>query len=426
MEKSPLDVIIIGAGYAGLSASYYLKQHGLEHVIFERGKPGESWRSKRWNSFKLNTPDRLNLLPADVYKGNNPEQFSSAEEFVSGIENYVSSFKLPVIENTAVVSVEKKDDLFHVTVSSNNVLRQYQSRQVIAASGSANEAKIPSIASSIPGNVKQLHTAEYRSASDLPDGAVLVAGGAQSGIQVAEDLADSGRKVYFATSMVGRVPRNYRGRDIHDWLIDLKFFDATKEQIKDPAMINMKPPHLTGAGDKARTISLQSLAGKGVIILGRIDNADDKTFTFQPSAPAHIKFADGLSLKVKAMIDEYIAKTGIAAPAPDVDMDDAPDIHASCASDLTSIAIKEHNIRSVIWATGFTGDFSYIKLPIKDNGGNLEHENGIAAVGGLYFIGLPWMRHRKSVILFGIREDAEFICRKVLERSATHYATQTT
>jgi putative flavoprotein involved in K+ transport len=410
-----LDVVIVGAGHAGLSASYYLKKHGLEHIVFERGKVGESWRSQRWDSFKLNTPNKLNTLPGDLYKGNEPEGFCSAKEFISSFENYVASFQLPVVENASVISIEKKDEAFIITVSQNNVIRQYQCLQVIIASGTANEKRIPSFAPGISKDVKQLHTCEYRNPSQLPNGAILVTGGAQSGIQIAEDLTGAGKKVYFSTSMVARVPRRYRGKDIHDWLIEMKFFDSRKEDIADPAMLKLKPPHLTGVGERARTISLQSLAKKGITILGKMENANEKNVFFQPYAAIHVKFADGFSAKVKGMIDEFIIKNQLKAPPPEIDSEDRPDINADCASTITSLNPEEHNIRSIVWTTGFSGNFSYIKLPVFDNDGNPKHQDGITDVKGLYFIGLPWLRSRKSTILFGLKGDAEFIAGKVLE-----------
>jgi len=417
MKNSSLlvDAIIVGAGHAGLSASYYLKQHGLDHIVFERGNAGESWRSQRWDSFKLNTPNNLNTLPGANFQDFDPEKFCSANDLTAYYKNYITSFGLPVEENANVTSIEKNDELFTVTVSQNNVIRQYQSKQVIIASGIANEKHIPGFASKISKQVKQLHTADYRNAKQLPVGNVLVVGGAQSGIQVAEDLADAGRKVYLSTSMVARAPRRYRGRDIHDWLIDMKFFDATKEQITDPAMLKMKPPHLTGVGDKPKTISLQSLAKKGVTLIGKMENADENDFFFQPNAAMHVKFADGFSAKLKEMIDDFILKTKLDAPLAEIDIDDLPDTNAACASDITSLNITNDNIQTIIWTTGFTFNIKYIKFPIIGSDGLPKHHDGISDIPGLYYIGLPWMRFRKSVTLFGLKEDAEFIAGKVLE-----------
>ena len=409
------DAIIVGAGHAGLSASYYLKQHGLDHIVFERGKAGESWRSQRWDSFKLNTPNKLNTLPGMDSNGADPEAFCSANELAAYYNNYITTFQLPVEENATVTSIERNNGHFIVTVSQNNFLRQYLGKQVIIASGIANERHVPLFASMISKDIKQLHVADYRNANELVDGAVLVVGGAQSGIQVAEDLAGSGRKIYLSTSMVARAPRRYRGRDIHDWLIDMKFFDATKEQISDPAMLKMKPPHLTGVGDHPRTISLQSLAKKGVTLIGKMENANDKDLFFQANAAMHVKFADGFSAKLKEMIDEFIVKSQRQASAAETDVDDLPDTNADCATAITSLNSVQDNIRTIIWTTGFHFNFKYIKMPILGNDGLPKHNDGISNIDGLYFIGLPWMRSRKSVTLFGLKEDAAFIAGEVVK-----------
>lgn len=247
MDNNILDVVVVGGGQSGLSASYFLKQQGLQHIVLERGRIGASWRSQRWDSFKLNTANKLNVLPGDKYEGNDPDGFCTAAEYVSMLEAYVQRFQLPVIEDVTVTSIEKVDGLFKITGN-----KTWYSQQVIIASGEQNEYKMPAFAASM----HQLHAAQYRNAAQLPPGAVLVVGSAQSGVQIAEDLLENGRDVFLSTSMVPRVPGQYRGRDIMDWLVLMKFFDATKEEVP------FKPPLLTGIGKCRRTISLQSLAKK--------------------------------------------------------------------------------------------------------------------------------------------------------------------
>jgi putative flavoprotein involved in K+ transport len=414
MKEKVLDSIIVGAGFAGLSASYYLKKHGLDHIVFERGRIGESWLSQRWDSFRLNTSMKINSLPGTTWN-ENTDEFCSAPCYVDSFKEYVSTFQLPVSENSKVVSIEKPGDFFTVTVSVNNAIKNYFCRQVVIASGHANELSIPPFAKKISASIKQLHTSEYRNSGQLPGGTVLVVGSAQSGCQIAEDLADAGRKVFLSTSMVARVPRRYRGRDIVDWLIDVKFLDIRADELEDPKMLEMKPPQLTGLDGGKRTISLQSLAKKGIVILGKMDNADEQNVFFQPNAAMHVKFSDGFSKKVKEMIDGFILKNQVSAPPPEIDVDDQPDIEASCANSAASLDLRGNNISSIVWATGFKGDFGFLKLPVFDDNGDLKHQDGIAAVPGLYLIGLPWLRARKSAILFGIRDDAAFIAGKVFD-----------
>jgi putative flavoprotein involved in K+ transport len=411
------DVIIAGAGHAGLSASYHLTQYGLKHIVFERGSIGESWQSQRWDSFKLNTANKLNVFPGFDYQGSDPDGFSTAQQFVTMLKNYAAAFKLPVAENTTILSVEKKmgQKIFSVTVKENGVVKNYYAKQVIIASGMQNEIQIPSVAGFVDAGVKQLHTSQYRSAEGLPPGSVLVAGSGQSGCQIAEDLADNGRKVYFATSNVPRLPRNYRGRDIIDWLLATGFFEVKKEDITNPKMLHLPSPQLSAV--HGHTISLQSLAKKGVTLLGTLKNASAENILFDKNMAAHVQFADAFSKNVKDMIDGFIEKTGTDAPMPEPDAEDEPDTAIADTVPVTWLNLKDAGITSVIWATGFTNNFDYIKLPVFDNDKNILHQNGVSVTEGLYFLGLPWLRKRKSVIINGTDEDAAFICEKVYHHS---------
>ena len=416
MNNTVFDAIVVGAGYAGLSASYYLKQKELKHIVFERGSIGESWLSQRWDSFKMNSANKLNVLPG-INGQNDPDAFCAASECVSSFKEYVKTFHLPVLENTRVISIEKPSEYFDVTVSTNDTVKRYLSRQVIIASGIANEIKIPSFSKNISSDIIQLHSSEYRNPGQLPAGGILVVGSAQSGCQIAEDLVDAGRKVFLSTSMVARIPRCYRGRDIMDWLIDMKFFEIPVEEIQDPKMLQMKPPQLTGIGDGKRTISLQSLAKKGIIILGKTDSADDENIFFQPNAAMHVKFSDEFSKKVKEMIEGFISKNQLIVPEPQIDEDDRIDENASCASPVTSLNLNKDGIKSIIWATGFQPDFSYIKLPVFKNDGTIKHKDGVSVIPGLYFTGLSWLHSRRSTLLFGIKEDTRFVIEKACDHA---------
>jgi putative flavoprotein involved in K+ transport len=412
MQQPVLDVIVVGAGQAGLCTSYFLKKHDLQHLVFERGKIGESWRSQRWDSFVLNTPARFNLLAGEELTLPAGE-FSTTATYVNMLDEFVAKHQLPVLEKVRVISIEKKDkDIFTIMVETNGQRQTYFSRQVIIASGVQNEKKVPSFAKNISADIQQLHTSEYKNAGQLKDGAVLVAGSGQSGVQIVDDLLDAGRKVYFSTSMVARLPRTYRGRDIMEWLMTMNFFDARKQDIKDPAMLNLKPPQLSGIGGN-KTISLQMLAQKGAVIAGKTDNAENKKIFPQPNAAQHVQFADHFSKMIKANIDEWITKNNADFPSPLPDAADQPDPNADCVTDITVLDLEEHNIGSIIWSTGFNCDFSYIKLPVTDSDGLPVHDDGITNVDGLYFTGLPWQRARKSSLIYGAKEDAEFIAGKV-------------
>ena len=412
MKDAIFDVIIVGAGYSGLCAGYHLKKYGLDHIIFDRGKIGESWRSQRWDNFHFNSTNKLNILPGEK-EADDPDLFGKAPDFVSCLEQYVAKHQLPVAENSKVTSVEKTGEFFEVTVVSANTKQKYYSKQVLIASGAANEKKVPSIATRISKDIWQLHTSEYKNSNQIPSGAVLVVGGAQSGIQITEDLLDAGRKVYLSTSKVGRIPRWYRGKDIFYWVMETKFYDVKAEDLQDPELQNSKPPHVSGTGTGKHTLSLQSLAKQGAVILGKLDGADERNVFFQPNAAEHVKFADEFSQEIKKMIDSHIDKNNLSAPAPHYDEADIPDLDASCASPLTTLNLKDHNINTIIWATGFNTDYTYIKLPVFNKDGKLKHKDGIPEFPGFHFLGYPWLRSRKSLILFGIIVDVEFVVNSI-------------
>lgn len=417
MNDVVLDVIVIGAGQAGLSASYYLKQKGLNHIVFERGRIAEAWRSQRWDSLRLNTINKINTLAGFSYSGEEPDGFCTATEYASMLELYARQFDLPVVEQAKVLAIERleENDLFRATVQVNGRINYYYAWQVIVASGSNNEIKQPSFARNISQGIVQLHSSQYRNPGQLPGGGVLVAGSGQSGCQVAEELLAAGKKVYLSTSMVGRVPRRYRGRDIMEWLLDLKFFDMRPEDVQDPAMLHMKPPQLSGV-DGGHTVSLQGLARQGAVILGKVDNAGKNLITLQPNAAMHVKFADQVSENVKAMVDGFITENNLLMPPAEYDEADMPDPDAACASPVTSLDLRVHGITSIIWTTGFSGDFGYLRLPILDGNGYPLHTNGISPVDGVYFLGLYWLRTRRSAIINGVKDDAAFITEEVRKR----------
>lgn len=418
MSLSFLDAVVVGAGHAGLSISKLLSDQGLAHLVFEKGKTGESWRSQRWNSFKLNSSNKLNVLPGQKPDFSAPEAFPFAPAFVAQMEAYVREFNLPVVENATVISVEKDaaQSLFSVAVLVNGQAEKFYSRQVVVASGGQNIPVIPHFAKNIDARIMQLPAADYRNADQLPEGAVLVVGSAQSGMQIAEDLTAAGRVVFLSTGKVGRIPRTYRGRDIFDWMFDMGLYDVWRDEAS-PELLRTRSPQVSGVGVRGKTCSLQSLAKAGAVVLGKAEGADNDNVYLQKNAAEHVLFADAFSYKIKKAIDDHISKEGLRAPQPEEDPNDMPDEGASCASCSGTLSLKRSRISSIIWATGFTGDFSYLKLPLFNNGKTPEHRNGISKVDGLYFLGLPWLRKRKSAIIHGTAEDAVFVAQQVLQHN---------
>jgi putative flavoprotein involved in K+ transport len=414
-----LDTVIVGAGQAGLGVSYFLQQVENQHVVFERGRIGESWLSERWDTFRLNTLNHMNVLPGLPYDGPEPDGFARPDELVHYFQRYVEHYRLPVRTGVAVVSVEQTEDEQHFIVKTRadgQAEESVLSRSIVIASGVLHTPKFPLAHSRIPSNITQLHTADYRNAAALPPGAVVVVGSGQSGCQVVEDLLSAGRMVYLCTSKVGRAPRRYRGRDILDWWIDMKFLDVTYASLEDKSISRAAQPQVSGLGRHGHSVSLQHLARQGVVILGRLLDVEADTLLLSDEAVAHVRFADEFSHRLKDAIDAYLAQTGITPPPGEADPADVPDPQAECVSPMRQLNLREAGVGAIIWATGFAADFGWLHLPVLDAEGQPIQQKGISPVRGLYFIGFPWLNSRKSGIIYGIQEDAHYIAGAIAQQ----------
>lgn len=280
------------------------------------------------------------------------------------------------------------------------------------ASGGQTRPRIPALGSSLPGRLLQLHSADYRSPAALPPGAVLVVGAGQSGCQIAADLLDAGRKVYLATCRVGRLPRRYRGRDIVVWMHESGLSDARWEDLADPESRFHGQPQL----GPVRTISLQSLSARGAVLLGRLAGAEDGFLRFAGDLADNMRHADQASADTKRKIDAYIARAGVDAPPAEPDPDEvgAPRMPNPPVLALDPVQAE---ISTVIWGTGFDGDFSWLRVPgAADARGYPVHDRGVAACPGLFFIGLPWLSARKSALITGVEHDGPRIADLVAAR----------
>ena len=417
-----LDTVIVGAGQAGLGVSYFLQQNGNNHIVYERGRIGESWVSQRWDSFRLNTPNVRNALPGLSYNGPDADGFSRPETLLNYFQGYVDRFQLPVRTGVTVISVERADDQESFLVRTRTDDGQEESvasRSVVIASGIQRVPRIPALQAKLPGHMTQHHTGDYRNPQGLPPGAVVVVGSGQSGCQITEDLLAAGRTVYLCTSKVGRVPRRYRGKDLIEWWVDMKFWDVTYASLQDKSISRAAQPQISGIGRYGHTVSLQYLASQGVAILGRLLDIESGTLILGEDAAANVHFADEFSQRVKNDIDAYLGRLNITPPPLEDDPADQPDPEAQCVSTLRELQLQDSNISTVIWATGFTGDFSWIHLPVLDDQNKPIHERGVSQERGLYFIGFPWLNSRKSGIIYGIEEDANFIGNAIREHLAS-------
>jgi len=400
MEK--IETIIVGGGQAGLSTSYHLKQWGCEHVVFEAAdKAGNAWRNDRWDSFTFVTPNWSIQLPGAHYEGNDPDGFLTKAEIVTYFERYVEKFNLPVQFNTVVLEVTPMDDGgYRVTTNE----KTYQAKNVVIATGSFQKPKIPAFSADIPEGVLQLHSGHYHNPNQLPGGAVLVVGSGQSGMQIAEELYQNGRVVYLCTGTAPRVPRRYRGRDIVSWLVDTGFFDQTVEKLPSQKARLAGNPQVSGK-DGGHSLNLHQFVRDGVKLLGHISSAQNGKVILAPDLKENLAKVDKAEKDIIAMIDKYIEANGINAP-----QETLPNLQDGYSAEvITELDLKAANINSIIWAIGYTADYSLVKLPIADEDGFPIQQCGVTQYPGLYFVGMNWLSKRKSPILLGVNEDVEHI-----------------
>ena len=418
MKYENYDVIVVGAGQAGLSTSYFLKKIGLKHVVLEKRTIGDSWRSQRWDSFVVNTPNYLSRLPDSDPVGAFSDAFCSKDELVESFEKYTKKFNLPVILDANVIFVDKtkNSDEFIVRIKQDCGEKEFRSQSIVIASGILQSPKIPLMGKKIPDSILQLHAGNYRNPYELPKGSVVVVGGGQSGCQIVEDLQNAGRQVYLCTSKVGRIPRRYRGKDVFNWLIDSGFFDVTFEELKDKSLASATQPQVSGVGRYGHTVSLQKLYNEGVILLGKLQNVENDHLILENNLHEHISFADEISTMIKKMIDEYIVKNKITTENNEKDYADIPWSREKYPSSPEILNLKSSDVGTVIWCTGFTADFSWIKLPVLNESGFPIHKGGISQIPGLYFVGFPWLIKRKSGLIYGVKEDAEKIATQIVTR----------
>jgi putative flavoprotein involved in K+ transport len=416
-----IDAVVIGAGHAGLGASYHLARHGIEHTVLERGRVGESWRSQRWDSFVLNTPSWMNRLPGETEIAEPRDAFLSGAAHIAHLQDYADGQQLPIQTGKTVTAVAARagDGGFVVSADGDgggSETIEIETRNVIVASGVQRVPKIPAIANDLRAGIRQLHSADYRRPGDLPTGAVLVVGTAQSGVQIAEDLLDAGRTVHLCTSAVARFRRRYRGRDAMEWFLDAGFYDVTVAGLPDPRVRYAKQPSISGVGRFGHTVSLQSLAERGAILLGRPTAIEGDRLLLDDTVGANIAFADARSADFNVELEKASRASGTEPPELEPDPADVPHPDPMSVPSPRELDLDSAGIGAVVWATGFGGDLAYLRLPVFDPDGVPAHERGVTTVPGIYFLGIPWLSTRKSGIILGADEDGAFMADRIADR----------
>lgn len=394
-------VVVIGAGQAGLSASHYLKQHGIAHLVLEKRRIAHSWRHDRWDTFCLVTPNWQCRLPDFPYAGPDPKGYMLKDQIVAYLEAFAAKTRPPVIEGVAVTRLSRHaSGAFDVETS----LGRCHADHVIVATGGYDIPIVPAGAHGLPAEVHQLHSVDYRNPAQLPPGGVLVVGSGQSGVQIMEDLFIAGRQVHLAVGSAPRSPRVYRGRESTEWLHDMGFYELTVDRHPLGSEARHKTNHYMSGRDGGHEIDLRRFALKGVRLYGSFQDARDGHVTFAPDLTKNLDDADAVYCSIRRDIDAHIARAGIDAPeeAP-FDKAWAPD------ADPTTLDLAAAGITSIVWAIGFRPDYRWIDLPAFDGRGHPTFQRGVSPVPGLYFLGLPWLNTWGSGRFLGVADDARHL-----------------
>jgi putative flavoprotein involved in K+ transport len=396
-----VETVVVGGGQAGLAVSYHLSRQGRPHTILEQAsQPAEAWRNHRWDSFTLVTPNWTVRMPGAEYQGDEPDGFMSREEVVAYLEDYIERFRLPIQYGVRVSSVEANGAGYLVHTGEATL----EVTNAVIATGLFQQPKIPPFSANLPEEVQQLHSSQYRNPAALTAGAVLVVGSAQSGGQIAEELYQSGRKVYICVSSAGWGPRRYRGQDIVRWMDRAGFNAVTVDKLPSPKM-RFAASALVSGKDGGHTLNVHQFARDGVTLLGRIQDAQGSRITLAPDLKENLAKSEKFMADLLKRIDDYIEKSGLDVPPADL-----PKLRNGYDAEvITGLDLQSAGITSVIWATGYKFDFSLVRLPILDGDGYPIQKRGITDYPGLYFVGLPWLHTAKSGLLFGVGNDAAAI-----------------
>jgi putative flavoprotein involved in K+ transport len=407
LEK--IDTIVVGGGQAGLAMSYYLKRLGRDHVIIERGHVGESWRSERWDSLMFQFPSSTIRLPGYTYETGDPDGYVPKDEIVRFIESYAARIGAPL-------RCGLRANALRLNSSSGRLLLEteqgssFEAINVIVATGPFQVPQIPTFAASMPADVFQIHSRDYRNPSQLPPGAVLVVGSSASGSQIAEELHQAGKKVYLSVGRFHKTPRRYRGRDIAWWFEVLGIWHRPLEL--QPELKNLRPV-VTGAGG-GHDIDLRRFATDGMSLLGRLRGISDGKLQISDDLESTLAQGDAWFASLKKRMDDHAEKNGMM-PSPDSEMGEPAPL-PPWSQPITELDLLSASIASVVWCSGFRYDFGWVKLPIFNDAGEPLHQRGVTQYQGLYFLGLRRTYALSSALLAGVGNDAAFIAEHIAAR----------
>lgn len=394
------EAVVIGGGQAGLAMSRCLSERGIGHVVLERGRVAERWRSERWDSLRLLTPNWLSRLPGLQYDGPDPDGYMTMPQVVAFLEGFAAASGVPVETCTTVLGLERDGALYRVTTDRGT----WTAPAVVIATGYCDTPFVPDMARRLPDDVVQMVPSAYRNPGQLAEGGVLVVGASASGIQLADEIRASGRPVTVAVGRHLRLPRRYRGKDILWWMDRMGIFDQRGDEVYDLEVSRQQPSlQLVGRPDHA-SLDLPALRRRGVRLAGRLLGIDGSTVTFDDDLVAAAAASDAKLAMLLGRIDEFIARSGLeaeAGPAPAFEpswpeVGDGP----------LSLDLRAEGIATVLWATGFKRRYPWLHVPVLDARGEIRHDGGVTGAPGLYVMGLQFLRRRKSAFIDGVADDA--------------------
>ncbi len=413
MAVEKVNTLVVGAGQAGVAMSEHLTKAGIPHLVLERGRIAERWRSERWDSLVANGPVWHDRFPGMEFAGFDPDEFAPKEMVADYFKGYAESFDAPIRCGVEVKKVERLEgrEGFRVETSEGVI----EAANVVAATGPFQKPTYPQIVPA-EADVLQMHSNSYRNPSQLPQGAVLVVGAGSSGVQIADELRASGRTVYLSVGAHDRPPRAYRGRDYCWWLGVLGKWDAPAPK---PGTEHIAIA-VSGA-DGGKTIDFRRLAGEGLILVGLTAGYENGVMRFAPDLADNIRRGDANYLSVLREADAYAERNGLDLPPEPQAHEIGPD--PDCMTHpILALDLKQAGITTILWATGYALDFGWLKVEAFDDKGRPIHQRGVSPERGIYFLGLPWLSRRGSSFIWGVWHDARFIADQIgIQRSYRAY-----
>ena len=392
--------VIVGAGHAGLAMSRCLSERSIDHVVLERGEVANSWKAERWDSLRLLTPNWQSRLPGYGYAGSDPDGFRSMPEVIGFLERYAEVIAAPVRTHTRVSSVRRTQDGYVIATGQG----EWRSRIVVLASGACNIASIPALAAAVPAGIAGLTPMQYRNPGQLAPGGVLVVGASATGVQIADEIQRSGRPVTLAVGEHIRMPRVYRGRDIQWWMDAAGVLDQRYEEMEDIVRARNLPSLQLAGYPERRSVDLNSLTAIGVRLVGRLAAIRDGKALFSGGLANQAALSDLKMNRLLDTIDEWAAAQGLGGEVGPPQRFEPTRIEPSPP---LSLDLRRGEIRTILWATGYRPDYSWLEVPVFDRKGRIRHDGGVVAEApGMYLMGMQFMRRRKSALIDGAGDDA--------------------